>query len=54
MHHEEPHFIFYRWGPINRGKLQEYLNKRKDLIIDTEHVEEEELFEWDFATNSKL
>jgi len=42
-----------RWGPINRAGIQEYMKRRKDIIID-EHIEEEKLFEWDFSINQKL
>ena len=45
-HRETPNRIFHRWGPIDRVKLQQYLNGRKDLLFETEEIEEIELKDW--------
>ena len=44
-HRETPNRIFFRWGPIDRVKLQQYLNGRKDMLFETEEIEEIELKE---------
>jgi len=39
-HKKSPNFVLFRWGPIDRTKLQDHLNERNDLRIETEEIQE--------------